>query len=183
MAKKLTADKAKEILHDKSVHGHPLTDKQRKFFGAIAGGAPVKAQNGKSKKKDSLLEDIVEVIDPTGISSWDDIYRSYQKSGMEGDTPIEILGALPLLGKVGKIAKANKSLAKTSRQAKSIKNFINATKIAGLVGRASDAAQLLGGYEPNEILPEYKPNSFETSGSGPKYKTDRKSTRLNSSHT
>lgn len=39
MAKKLTSDKAKEILHDKSVHGHPLTDKQRKFFGAIAGGA------------------------------------------------------------------------------------------------------------------------------------------------
>jgi hypothetical protein len=39
MAKKLTSNKAKEILHDKSVHGHPLTDKQRRFFGAIAGGA------------------------------------------------------------------------------------------------------------------------------------------------
>jgi len=39
MAKSLTSNKAKEILHDKSVHGHPLTDKQRRFFGAIAGGA------------------------------------------------------------------------------------------------------------------------------------------------
>ena len=39
MAKKLTSAKAKEILHDKEVHGHPLTEKQRKFFGAIAGGA------------------------------------------------------------------------------------------------------------------------------------------------
>jgi hypothetical protein len=38
MAKKLTSKKAREILHDKSVHGHPLTDKQRRFFGAIAGG-------------------------------------------------------------------------------------------------------------------------------------------------
>ena len=47
MAKKLTSNKAKEILHDKSVHGHPLTDKQRRFFGAIAGGAePYKAQIG-----------------------------------------------------------------------------------------------------------------------------------------
>ena len=47
MAKKLTKSKAKEILHDKSVHGHPLTDKQRRFFGAIAGGAkPYKAQIG-----------------------------------------------------------------------------------------------------------------------------------------
>jgi hypothetical protein len=44
--KKLTASKAKEILHDKSVHGHPLTDKQRKFFGTIAGGAAPQAQNG-----------------------------------------------------------------------------------------------------------------------------------------
>jgi hypothetical protein len=47
MAKKLTSAKAKEILHDKSVHGHPLTDKQRRFFGAIAGGAkPYKAEEG-----------------------------------------------------------------------------------------------------------------------------------------
>jgi len=39
MAKKLTSEKARKILHDKSVHGKPLTEKQRKFFGAIAGGA------------------------------------------------------------------------------------------------------------------------------------------------
>jgi hypothetical protein len=47
MAKKLTSEKARKILHDKSVHGKPLTEKQRKFFGAIAGGAePYKAQIG-----------------------------------------------------------------------------------------------------------------------------------------
>ena len=38
----LTSSKAKMILHDKSVHGKPLTDQQRKFFGAIAGGESVK---------------------------------------------------------------------------------------------------------------------------------------------
>jgi len=38
MAKKnkLTKSKAAEILHDKTAHGHPLTDKQRKFFAAKA---------------------------------------------------------------------------------------------------------------------------------------------------
>jgi hypothetical protein len=47
MAKKLTSEKAKEILRDKSVHGKPLTEKQKKFFGAIAGGAkPYKAEDG-----------------------------------------------------------------------------------------------------------------------------------------
>lgn len=48
MAKKLTPSKAKKILHDKSVHGYPLTDKQRRFFGAVAGGAPINAQDGKN---------------------------------------------------------------------------------------------------------------------------------------
>lgn len=40
----LTKSKAREILHDKSVHGHPLTDKQRKFFGAIASGKSYKVR-------------------------------------------------------------------------------------------------------------------------------------------
>jgi hypothetical protein len=33
-----TSSKAKEILTDGLVHGHPLTDKQKKYFGWIAGG-------------------------------------------------------------------------------------------------------------------------------------------------
>ena len=35
MAKKLTPKKAQEILRDGTVHGKPLTDKQRRFFGAM----------------------------------------------------------------------------------------------------------------------------------------------------
>jgi hypothetical protein len=34
----LTATKARQILHDKTVHGKPLTEKQRKYFGAVASG-------------------------------------------------------------------------------------------------------------------------------------------------
>lgn len=34
----ITKVKARNILHDKSVMGHPLTDKQRGLFGAIASG-------------------------------------------------------------------------------------------------------------------------------------------------
>lgn len=47
MAKKLTSEKALEILSDGRVHGKRLTRKQKKFFGAVAGGAePYKAENG-----------------------------------------------------------------------------------------------------------------------------------------
>lgn len=38
----VTPAKAKKILKDGTLHGKPLTDKQRKFFGAIAGRAKKK---------------------------------------------------------------------------------------------------------------------------------------------
>ena len=34
----LTANKAREILHDGTVHGKKLTDKQRRYFGAMSKG-------------------------------------------------------------------------------------------------------------------------------------------------
>jgi hypothetical protein len=34
----LTQDKAREILHDGTVHGNKITDKQRRYFGAVASG-------------------------------------------------------------------------------------------------------------------------------------------------
>lgn len=44
---KLTSAKAKKILADGEVNGEPLSKKQRKFFGAIAGGEkPRGAQDG-----------------------------------------------------------------------------------------------------------------------------------------
>lgn len=33
---KVSPSKARKILHDKTVHGKPLTEKQRKMFGAAA---------------------------------------------------------------------------------------------------------------------------------------------------
>ena len=52
MAKKpnhLTKNKALKILQDGTANGHKLTEKQMKFFGAIAGGEKPKKKS-KSKK-------------------------------------------------------------------------------------------------------------------------------------
>jgi len=47
MAKKLTSTKAKKILTDDQIKGHPLTAKQKRFFGAVAGGQkPRKGRKG-----------------------------------------------------------------------------------------------------------------------------------------
>lgn len=41
-----TAEKAKQILKDDSAQGHPLTPKQKGFFGMIAGGkTPTRAKH------------------------------------------------------------------------------------------------------------------------------------------
>lgn len=42
MAKHLTKEKAKKILGHGAVRGRPLTKRQKGFFGARAGGMPVK---------------------------------------------------------------------------------------------------------------------------------------------
>ncbi len=46
-AHKMTPEKAKTILRDGSVRGHPLTEKQKHLFGLIAGGGkPTRTKKG-----------------------------------------------------------------------------------------------------------------------------------------
>lgn len=44
VGKSLTSGKAKEMLRDGTVHGKPLTAKQKGLFGAVAGGQKVRAK-------------------------------------------------------------------------------------------------------------------------------------------
>ena len=50
----LTRTKARKILRDKEIRGKPLTKKQIGFFGARAGGAPVKGSSHRSKQLSAL---------------------------------------------------------------------------------------------------------------------------------
>jgi hypothetical protein len=45
--KKLTSTKARQILRDNSAQGHPLTARQKRFFGAIAGGQKPRRKKGR----------------------------------------------------------------------------------------------------------------------------------------
>lgn len=48
--KKLTSAKAKKILRDNSAQGHKLTAKQKRFFGAVAGGQKPRGKRGGRKR-------------------------------------------------------------------------------------------------------------------------------------
>ena len=84
---------------------------------------PSPAKKYKTSAGDSLAEDVFEILDPTGISSYDDVYRSYKENGLfSWQTGLEVLGALPIIGKAGKgikiantSSKLLKSLSKTNK--------------------------------------------------------------------
>jgi hypothetical protein len=63
--------------------------------------------NDKYRDNDSMLESILEFVDPTGISSWDDVSRSFRNPlGSNWDRAFNLFSAIPVVGKLGKGAKA-----------------------------------------------------------------------------
>lgn len=54
MKKPLSSNKAKEILKDGTVHGKPLTPKQERFMGAVAGGNSPAKPKPPSKPRTNL---------------------------------------------------------------------------------------------------------------------------------
>jgi hypothetical protein len=67
-------------------------------------------------RPDGGMENLLEFIDPTGLSSWDDAYRAYQGMKQDGrylpnfGEATDMFGAIPLIGKVGKGAKLGAQL-------------------------------------------------------------------------
>jgi hypothetical protein len=114
---------------------------------------------------DSWLEKAFEPFDRSGISSYDNVYRSYKKTGLSGQTGLEVLGALPLLGRISRLSKPGIHLDKYSKAEKALQNilpknkkFSNTVKGLGLTGRLSDFFQNIQGSKDNSGF-KYDPNA------------------------
>jgi hypothetical protein len=132
-------------------------------------------QKGGEKTDDSTLENVAEIFDPTGISSWDDVYRSYKQTGMSPETALEVFGALPFLGKVGKVGKllgqAGKAVAVTARQRNNVKAVSKALQAAPYIGRGTDATQAMQQARTSPLMPNFGMDNmpFEMGGYIPEY--------------
>jgi uncharacterized protein YcfJ len=120
-----------------------------------------KAADGKKKTKvekkpeplidtDSWAENIGEVFDPTGLSSWDDAYRALKnlknnpkEIGSYTVAGTEILGAVPLVGKL-------KYLAKGASAAKKLKQAGKFAKISDRIGDITNIGQSILGDQLSE---------------------------------
>jgi len=86
---------------------------------------------------DTFLENTVEWIDPTGISSWDDVARTFNNPNSGAfDRFLSVAGALPIIGKIGKGAKVV-SLASDGAKAMS-----KTKKVTNAVGKGLDIITL-----------------------------------------
>lgn len=95
-------------------------------------------------RKDGVMENILEFVDPSGITSWDDAYRAYNSMKASGravpnfEEFVDMLGAVPLVGKVGKGAKVASTALKT---VKSASQGARAASAAGKLMNAVDTGQ------------------------------------------
>lgn len=121
---KLSPDKAKEMLRDGTAQGHKLTDKQKRYFGYIAGGGTPKANNGASishlSEGTSDSGNIFQFNGPSHEDGGIPINYQGQKAEVEGDETgfidnqgdLNIFGNMYVPGTKMKFKTASKKIAK-----------------------------------------------------------------------
>ncbi len=110
-----------------------------------------------NKKKDTKLDDVIEIFDPTGISSWDDVKRSYKKTGASAGTAMETAGAIPVIGKFGKFYSGLKTGSNYFKEAKLSK----ALRVVDKGGKAASVNDVAN--PPKQTFTRATQNKFQGS--------------------
>lgn len=80
---------------------------------------------------DPIVKSAIQIIDPTGVSSYGDVKKAWSDNKFNGSDIIEPLGALPVIGKFGKLIKGAKIGSDYLKVSK-------ASKVLSTVNKASD---------------------------------------------
>ena len=136
-----------------------------KYVKKFEGGGAIK-DFIKSDAYNNTFASMVKMIDPTGISSYGDVYNAWTDGKTDYNDFLEPLAALPMIGKAGKALKLIPKLEKLG----SVGKYINK------LSEYSDAKKVLNKSVPNpkalnvghKVLPRYpgqpryiNPNSAE----------------------
>lgn len=136
-----------------------------KYVKKFEGGGSIK-DFIKSDAYNNTFASVLKMIDPTGISSYGDVYNAWTDGKTDYNDFLEPLSALPLIGKAGKALKLIPKLDKLGSVGKYIKNL----------SEYSDAKKILNKSVPNpkalnighRVFPKYpgqpryiNPNSAE----------------------
>lgn len=105
------------------------------------------------KANNSVPAAIGKIFDPSGISSYPDVYKAWSDGKQDYHDLVEPLGALPVLGEVPKIFKLTKAITNADKAAKVV---ASAGKVASKVEKAiPNTLEYMG--ELNKYLPRKSP--------------------------
>ena len=101
----------------------------------------------KDPSKEGLSENVLEMFDPTGVTSWNDVYYAWKKDPNSVEAWLETAGALPVIGKLGKIAKGVNFTANAGKGLVNFSKIINnsldlASK--GLINKTKGTGKAIG---------------------------------------
>lgn len=115
---------------------------KRAFYDVVPLGMVIDNIKNPSQE-DKVIENLSEIGDLSGVASWDDAYRAWNRYQESDDTlpdfwdAVDMVTALPLVGKAGGVAKGFK-LAKGAKSASSFADFM---KMLGSAANYADGAQ------------------------------------------
>ena len=99
----------------------------------VASRLKAKANSGKKMSmeeygdKHPIAKSIVQLVDPTGVTSYGDVSKAWNDGKLDSSDIIEPLGALPVIGKFGKLIKG----------AKIGSDYVKASKLSKALGVAN----------------------------------------------
>ena len=128
-------------------------DKLEDYGYAYGGYVPMMQVGG---DPDSTFENVIEFLDPTGISAWDDVDRTFSDPYAPWwEKGLAVLSATPVIGKVGKVAKGASELSKLAKVTNKVGKVI--TPVAQMDKYINPASRFVGTMTGKAIQKAPKP--------------------------
>lgn len=108
------------------------------------------------KRPDELAEDIIEIIDLTGASSWDDARRGWENWQKSDDTlpdfwdAVDMISAIPAVGSYLSAFKGAKPAFNIAKSTKSSKNFKDWVNIIQKTAEVADTSGEMASHIPEK---------------------------------
>ena len=128
-----------------------VVDDAKKNKKQIYIGDKIKQDRERFAKENPIANSVIQFVDPTGTTSYGDVDKAWNDNKLDSSDFIEPVGALPVIGKIGKLFKAGQSFNrvinttnKINKVNEVISNTNKANKLANIekIGEATAQSAL-----------------------------------------
>ena len=138
--------------------------------------APKMGSNFEDVDKYGVIKAAGQLLDPTGVSSYGDVKKTWNDGKTDFNDVAETVGALPIIGKLGKLFKAGQSVnkvVKAAQTANKINNVTSKVNKASKIANQEKVAEAIGQSALNQkktpLLQDKKKSSAYDKVSGKAY--------------